>query len=44
VQDQPSSSMVAQPPTQYEEHVPQDDGMDQGGAQEHKDKDEEEVP
>jgi hypothetical protein len=39
VQDQPYSSTMVQPPTQDEEHVPQDDGMDQGGAQE-----EEEVP
>jgi hypothetical protein len=32
-----------QPPSQGEEHVPLDDGMDQGGAHEHEDK-EEEVP
>jgi hypothetical protein len=43
VQDQPSSSTMVQPPTQNEEHVPQDDGMDQGGEQEHVDKEEEEV-
>jgi hypothetical protein len=35
VQDQPSSSTMVQPPTQDEEHVPHDDGMDQG---EHKNK------
>jgi hypothetical protein len=34
---------VVQPPTQDEEHVPQEEGMDQGGAEEEKDK-EEEVP
>ena len=43
-QDQPSSSTMVQPPTQDEEHVPQDDGMNQGGAQEKKDKDGEKVP
>jgi hypothetical protein len=32
-----------QSPTQDEEHVPQDEGMDQGGAHEENDK-EEEVP
>jgi hypothetical protein len=42
VQDQPSSSTMVQPPTQDEEHVPQDDGMDQWGAQVGRDK--EEVP
>jgi hypothetical protein len=41
--DQPSSSTMVQPPTQDEEHVPQDEGKDQGGAHEEKDK-EEEVP
>jgi hypothetical protein len=34
VQDQPSFSTMLQPPTQDEEQVPQDDSMDQGGAQE----------
>jgi hypothetical protein len=42
-QDQPSSSTMVQPPTQDEEHVPQEEGMDQGRAHEEKDK-EEEVP
>jgi hypothetical protein len=41
VQDKPSSSMIAQPPCQYEEHVPQDDGMCQGGPHEQEEKDEE---
>jgi hypothetical protein len=40
-QDQPSSSILVQPPTQDEEHVPQDAGMNQGGAHEEKDKEEE---
>jgi hypothetical protein len=31
-QDQPSSSKLVQPPTQDEEHVPQDAGMNQGGT------------
>jgi hypothetical protein len=31
---------MVQPPTQYEEHVPQEEGMDQGGAHEEKDKEE----
>jgi hypothetical protein len=44
VQDQPSSSTMAQPPTQDEEQEPQDDGMDQGGALVQEDKEEEEVP
>jgi hypothetical protein len=43
-QDQPSSSTMVEPPTQDEEQVPQDEGMDQGGAHEEKDKEEEEVP
>jgi hypothetical protein len=30
-QDQPSSSTMVQPPTQDEEHVPQKEGMNQGG-------------
>jgi hypothetical protein len=30
-QDQPSSSTLMHPPTQDEEHVPQDAGMNQGG-------------
>jgi hypothetical protein len=33
-QDQPSSSTLVHPPTQDEEHVPQDEGLDQGGAHE----------
>jgi hypothetical protein len=33
-----------EPPTQDEEQVPQDKGMDQGGAHDEKDKEEEEVP
>jgi hypothetical protein len=43
VQNQPSSSTIVQPPTQDEEQVPQDDCMGQGGAQEERDKEEEEV-
>jgi hypothetical protein len=31
-QDQPSSSMMVHPPTQDNEHVPQEEGHDQGGA------------
>jgi hypothetical protein len=42
-QDQPSSSTRVQPPTQNGEQVPQDEGMNQGGAHEEMDK-EEEVP
>jgi hypothetical protein len=38
-QDQPSSSTLVHPPTQ--EQVPQDEGMDQGGAHEEQDKEEE---
>jgi hypothetical protein len=41
--DQPSSSTLGQPPTQDEEKVPQDASLNQGGAHEEKDK-EEEVP
>jgi hypothetical protein len=33
-QDQPSSSMMVHPPTQDDEQVPQEEGQDQGGAQE----------
>jgi hypothetical protein len=44
VQDQSSSLMMVQPPTQDEEHVPQDDGMDQGAEQEQEEKEGEEVP
>jgi hypothetical protein len=33
-QDQPSCSTMAHPPTQDDEHVPQEEGPDQGGAQE----------
>jgi hypothetical protein len=40
-QDQPSSSTVVQPPTQDDEHVPQEEGQDQGGAHEQHDKEEE---
>jgi hypothetical protein len=39
-QDQPSSSTLVHPPTQDEEHVPQDEGMDQGGAHGVNDKEE----
>jgi hypothetical protein len=31
-QDQPSSSIIVQPPTQDDEQVPQEEGHDQGGA------------
>jgi hypothetical protein len=41
--DQSYSSTQVQPPTQDEEHIPQDESMNQGGAHEEKDK-EEEVP
>jgi hypothetical protein len=40
-QDQPSSSTLVHPPTQDEEHVPQDEGLDQGGAHWEQDKEEE---
>jgi hypothetical protein len=33
-QDQPSSSTMVHSPTQYDVHVPQEEGKDQGGAQE----------
>jgi hypothetical protein len=33
-QDQPSSSTMVHPPTQDDEQVPQEEGHDQGGAQE----------
>jgi transposase InsO family protein len=39
-QDQPSSTLV-HPPTQDEEQVPQDEGLDQGGAHEEQNEDEE---
>jgi hypothetical protein len=42
-QDQPSSSTLVQPPTQDEKHVPQDEGMNHGGAHDENDK-EEDVP
>jgi hypothetical protein len=42
-QDQLSSSTLVHPRTQDEEQVPQDEGLDQGGAHEEHDK-EEEVP
>jgi hypothetical protein len=41
VQDQPSSSTLVHPPSQDEEQVPQDEGMDQGGAHGEQDKEEE---
>jgi hypothetical protein len=44
VQDQPSSSTMVQHPTKDEEHVPQDDCIDQRGTQVQEDKEEEEVP
>jgi hypothetical protein len=40
-QDQPSSTTLVHPPTQDEEHVPQDEGLDQGGAHEEHDNEEE---
>jgi transposase InsO family protein len=40
-QDQPSSSTLVHPPTQDAEHVPQEEGQDQGGAHEEQDKEEE---
>jgi hypothetical protein len=40
-QAQPSSLTLVQPPTQGEQHVPQDAGMNQGGAHGEKDKEEE---
>jgi hypothetical protein len=40
-QEQPSYSTLVHPPTQDEEHVPQDEGLDQGGAHEEHDKEEE---
>jgi hypothetical protein len=40
-QDQPSSSTLVHPPTQDEEHVPQNEGLDQGGAHGEQDKEEE---
>jgi hypothetical protein len=40
-QDQSSSSTLVYPPNQDEEQVPQDAGMNQGGAHEEKDKEEE---
>jgi hypothetical protein len=43
-EDQPSSSTMVQPPNQDEEQVHQDDGMDQGGAQEQEGREEEGVP
>jgi hypothetical protein len=39
-QDQPSSSTLVYPPTQDEEQVTQDEGLDQGGAHEEHDKEE----
>jgi hypothetical protein len=40
-QDQPSSSTLVHPPTQDDEHVPQEEGHDQGEAHEEHDKEEE---
>jgi hypothetical protein len=40
-QDQPSSSTLVHSSTQDEEQVPQDGGLDQGGAQKEHDKEEE---
>jgi hypothetical protein len=40
-QDQPSSSTLVIPPTQDEEQVPQNEGLDQGGEHEEEDKEEE---
>jgi hypothetical protein len=40
-QDQPSSSTLVHPPTQDGEQVPQDEGLDQGGAHGEHDKEEE---
>jgi hypothetical protein len=40
-QYQPSSSTVVHPLTQDDEHVPQEEGHDQGGAHEEQDKEEE---
>jgi hypothetical protein len=40
-QDQPSSSMLAHPPTQDNEQAPQEEGQDQGGAHKEHDKEEE---
>jgi hypothetical protein len=39
-QDQPSFSTLVHPPTQDEEHVPQNEGLNQGGAHEEQDKEE----
>jgi hypothetical protein len=44
VQDQPSSSTMVQLPTQDEEQVPQNNSMDQGGAQEQEGREDEGVP
>jgi hypothetical protein len=44
VQYQPSSTTMVQPPIHDEEHVPQGDGMEQGGAQEQERREEEGVP
>jgi hypothetical protein len=44
VQDQPSSSTMVQSPTQDEEQVPQEDGMNQEGEQGQEEKEEEEIP
>jgi hypothetical protein len=40
-QDLPSSATLVHPPTRDEEQVPQDEGLDQGGAHEEHDKEEE---
>jgi hypothetical protein len=39
--DQPSTSTLVHPPTQDEEQLPQDEGLDQGGAHEEQEKEEE---
>jgi hypothetical protein len=39
-QDQPSSSTLVHPPTQYGEQIPQEEGQDQGGAHEEQEKEE----
>jgi hypothetical protein len=44
VQGQPSSSTMVQPPTQDDEQAHQDDGMDQGVAQEQEGREEEGIP
>jgi hypothetical protein len=45
-QDQPSSSTLVHPPTQDEEQVPLDEGMDQGGehGEQHKKEEAQQAP